>query len=85
MPARGARSSRAASRCCPAGVRASRASSTSTRRSRSSATDGAVFAKGLSRYASLQLAASTRGRRTADLPEGIPHEVVHRDDLVVLP
>ena len=23
--------------------------------------------------------------RTADLPEGIPHEVVHRDDLVVLP
>ena len=25
------------------------------------------------------------GRRTADLPEGVNHEVVHRDDLVVLP
>jgi hypothetical protein len=25
------------------------------------------------------------GQRTADLPEGTPHEVVHRDDLVVLP
>ena len=25
------------------------------------------------------------GRRTTDLPEGIAHEVVHRDDLVVLP
>jgi len=29
--------------------------------------------------------AAVRGRRTADLPEGVPHEVVHRDDLVVLP
>jgi hypothetical protein len=25
------------------------------------------------------------GRRTGDLPDGTPHEVVHRDDLVVLP
>ena len=25
------------------------------------------------------------GRRTTELPEGMPHEVVHRDDLVVLP
>jgi hypothetical protein len=25
------------------------------------------------------------GRRTAELPEGLPHEVVHRDDLVTLP
>jgi glutamate 5-kinase len=46
--------------------------------------DGAVFAKGLCRYTSQQLQAY-RGRRTADLPEGFPHEVVHRDDLVVLP
>ena len=29
--------------------------------------------------------ARVAGRRTADLPEGLPHEVVHRDDLVVLP
>jgi glutamate 5-kinase len=45
---------------------------------------GTVFAKGLCRYTSRQLE-SYRGRRTADLPEGFPHEVVHRDDLVVLP
>jgi len=29
--------------------------------------------------------ASIAGRRTADLPDGVVHEVVHRDDLVVLP
>jgi glutamate 5-kinase len=46
--------------------------------------DGTVFAKGLCRYTSLQLQ-SYRGHKTADLPEGFPHEVVHRDDLVVLP
>ncbi len=45
---------------------------------------GSVFAKGLSRYSAVQLR-SVAGRRTADLPEGLPHEVVHRDDLVVLP
>ena len=43
-----------------------------------------VFAKGLSRYSAAQLRA-VAGRRTGDLPEGLPHEVVHRDDLVVLP
>jgi glutamate 5-kinase len=46
--------------------------------------DGRVFAKGLSRYAASQLRA-VAGKRTADLPDGLPHEVVHRDDLVVLP
>jgi glutamate 5-kinase len=46
--------------------------------------DGKVFAKGLVR-ASSDVLASISGRRTADLPEGVPHEVVHRDDLVVLP
>jgi glutamate 5-kinase len=46
--------------------------------------DGAVFAKGLVRVGSSQLAALA-GRRTPDLPEGTPHEVIHRDDLVVLP
>jgi hypothetical protein len=29
--------------------------------------------------------ATLAGRRTSELPEGVPHEVVHRDDLVVLP
>ena len=46
--------------------------------------DGRVFAKGLCRYGASQLRA-VAGKRTADLPTGSPQEVVHRDDLVVLP
>ena len=46
--------------------------------------DGAVFAKGLTRIGAASLR-EVAGKRTADLPEGVPHEVVHRDDLVVLP
>ena len=46
--------------------------------------DGRVFAKGLSRYSASQLR-SVAGKRTTELPEGLPHEVIHRDDLVVLP
>jgi glutamate 5-kinase len=46
--------------------------------------DGVVFAKGLVRLGSAALT-DVAGRRTADLPEGVPAEVVHRDDLVVLP
>jgi glutamate 5-kinase len=47
-------------------------------------TDGAVFAKGLVRHSAARVK-DWRGRRTADLPADQPHEVVHRDDLVVLP
>lgn len=46
--------------------------------------DGRPFAKGLVRYSADALR-GIAGRRTPDLPEGAPHEVVHRDDLVVLP
>jgi glutamate 5-kinase len=46
--------------------------------------DGRPFAKGLSRYRARTLG-TILGRRTADLPEGAPHEVIHRDDLVMLP
>jgi glutamate 5-kinase len=46
--------------------------------------DGSVFAKGLVRVSAADLARAA-GRRTADLPEGMPHEVVHRDDLVIVP
>jgi glutamate 5-kinase len=46
--------------------------------------DGRVFAKGLVRLGSVALTA-VAGSRTNDLPEGTPHEVIHRDDLVVLP
>ncbi len=45
--------------------------------------DGLVFAKGLVRHPSAQVA-SWAGRRTSELPQGSVHEVVHRDDLVVL-
>jgi glutamate 5-kinase len=46
--------------------------------------DGTVFAKGLVRLDAVALR-TVAGRRTADLPEGMAHEVIHRDDLVVLP
>ena len=45
---------------------------------------GRPFAKGLVRFSADGLR-SVAGRRTRDLPEGTPHEVIHRDDLVVLP
>jgi glutamate 5-kinase len=46
--------------------------------------DGRPFAKGLSRYHAHTLG-TILGRKTVDLPEGAPHEVIHRDDLVMLP
>jgi len=48
------------------------------------AADGTPFAKGLARYSADALRA-VAGRRTSDLTEGLPDEVVHRDDLVILP
>jgi len=45
---------------------------------------GVVFAKGLVRCSADELRA-VAGARTDVLPEGMAHEVVHRDDLVVLP
>jgi len=46
--------------------------------------DGRPFAKGLARYPA-SLLRQVAGRRTTELPEGSPGEVIHRDDLVVLP
>lgn len=46
--------------------------------------DGQVFAKGLASMASTDLA-EVAGSQTADLPSGIAHEVIHRDDLVMVP
>jgi len=47
-------------------------------------TDGAVFARGMVEIDSdgLRMVA---GRHTRDLPAGTIHEVIHRDDLVLLP
>ena len=45
--------------------------------------DGEVFAKGIVKTSATGLRA-TLGLRTKDLPEGVVHETVHRDDLVIL-
>ncbi len=46
--------------------------------------DGQVFAKGLARHPAGQVK-ELAGRRSADLPADTVAEVVHRDDLVILP
>jgi glutamate 5-kinase len=46
--------------------------------------DGKVFAKGLTRHSASRVRLLA-GRRTSDLPQDVTHEVVHRDDLVILP
>jgi len=46
-------------------------------------TDGVVFAKGLVRHGSQHVRAWA-GHRTTELPDDAIHEIVHRDDLVVL-
>lgn len=45
---------------------------------------GRAFARGLVAV-DADVVRSVLGRRTGDLPDGVNHEVVHRDDLVVLP
>jgi glutamate 5-kinase len=47
-------------------------------------TDGRPFARGMVFVDATQLR-KVRGMQTRDLPEGVVHEVIHRDDLVVLP
>jgi glutamate 5-kinase len=46
--------------------------------------EGQVFAKGIVRWSSADLA-HYAGHQTVDLPGHLAHEVVHRDDLVVVP
>jgi len=46
--------------------------------------DGKVFARGLTLLDAASLR-SVAGKRTAELPSHVAHEVVHRDDLVILP
>lgn len=46
--------------------------------------DGTVFAKGLVRHPAGRVK-ELAGRRTSSLPADVPPEVVHRDDLVLLP
>ena len=68
----------------PAGVRAVEGSFDADDAVEVIGPDGRPFAKGLVRYSSVALA-ELAGSRTSDLPDGAPHEVIHRDDLVVLP
>ena len=46
--------------------------------------EGTVFAKGLTRWSRADLDANS-GRQSRDLPDGLGEEVVHRDDLIILP
>jgi glutamate 5-kinase len=46
--------------------------------------DGEVFARGMV-FVSADDLRAVCGRQTSDLPEGMVHEVIHRDDLIVLP
>ena len=46
--------------------------------------DGRVFAKGLTKHPS-SVVKDLAGRHTSELPPDVVHEVVHRDDLVLLP
>ena len=46
--------------------------------------DGVVFAKGLARHPAA-VVHRWAGKRTSELPDDVEPEVVHRDDLVVLP
>jgi glutamate 5-kinase len=46
--------------------------------------DGKVFAKGLARHPA-RVARRLAGMRSAELPPDTPAEIVHRDDLVILP
>ncbi|MEL6981724.1 MAG: PUA domain-containing protein, partial [Actinomycetota bacterium] len=45
---------------------------------------GAVFAKGLVHWSRVQID-TFAGSQSCDLPEDLVEEVVHRDDLVILP
>lgn len=47
------------------------------------ATDGTVFARGMVFVTATDLRA-VAGKQTRDLPDGMVHEVIHRDDLVIL-
>jgi glutamate 5-kinase len=47
-------------------------------------TDGTVFAHGMT-AADAATSRRVAGRRTSDLPSDVAHELVHRDDLVLLP
>ncbi|MFV0307133.1 MAG: glutamate 5-kinase [Desertimonas sp.] len=46
--------------------------------------DGAAFARGMVAADAADVRRSA-GRRTSDLPAAVAHEVIHRDDLVLLP
>jgi glutamate 5-kinase len=68
----------------PAGVRATSGTFAAEDAVEIVDSDGAVFAKGRVRWSSDQLR-DNAGKQTNELPPGTPDEVVHRDDLVVLP
>ena len=80
----GGRSSSARRACSrPASSTSSVASARATR-STSSAPTASPFARGMV-FVDAAVLRQVAGRHTSDLPAGMAHEVIHRDDLVVLP
>ncbi|MDQ3469304.1 MAG: glutamate 5-kinase, partial [Actinomycetota bacterium] len=47
-------------------------------------TDGVTFARGMVSVEAVQLR-TVAGHHTSDLPPGMAHTIIHRDDLVILP
>jgi len=68
----------------PAGVREVRGDFLAEEAVELAGPDGAVFAKGIARHSSKELG-EWMGWQTSRLPPEVPSEVVHRDDLVILP
>jgi len=68
----------------PAGVREVKGDFTPEDAVEVAGPDGSVFAKGLVRHSAKALR-EWAGLRTSELPPEVPQEVVHRDDLVILP
>ena len=79
----GARDGRVA-RCCPPGWSGAKGRFAAGAAVEVADDDGVVFAKGIVGLGAAALR-EVAGVRTGDLPDGVPHEVIHRDDLVVLP
>jgi glutamate 5-kinase len=68
----------------PAGVREVQGSFQADEAVEVAGPDGVVFAKGIVRHGAKELA-EWAGWQSAQLPPDVPTEVVHRDDLVILP
>ena len=80
-----ARSSGAACRCCRPAWSTSRATFDADDAVEIADPDGARVRQGPRAAVGRRRAATVAGRRSAELPDGVPRYLVHADDLVILP